>query len=162
MGWKKRNLIEQAFEEIGLAPYVYDASPSQYQSALLKLDSMMAEWNANGIRIGYHIPVSPDGSDLEEEAGIPDCANGAVYLNLAIRLAPSYGKTVSSEAKFLANEAYNILINRTVLPVPEKQFPNTLSRGAGNKPWRNVNNPFLDQPRDLIDVGDDNILELGN
>ena len=51
MGWTKRQYIEQAFEEVGLAAYVFDLTPEQLQSALRKLDAMMAEWNAKGLRL---------------------------------------------------------------------------------------------------------------
>ena len=56
MGWTKRQFIEQAFEEIGLAAYVFDLTPEQLQSALRRLDAMMAGWNTNGIRIGWPMP----------------------------------------------------------------------------------------------------------
>mgnify|MGYP003525752305 CR=1 FL=1 len=55
MGWTKRQFVTQAFEEIGLAAYVFDLTPEQLQSALRRLDSMMASWNAKGIRLGYQI-----------------------------------------------------------------------------------------------------------
>ena len=30
MGWTKREYVEQAFEEIGLASYVFDLTPEQF------------------------------------------------------------------------------------------------------------------------------------
>ena len=48
MGWTKRQFVAQAFEEIGLASYVFDLTPEQLQSALRRLDTMMAAWNALG------------------------------------------------------------------------------------------------------------------
>ena len=56
MGYKKRQFISAAFEEIGLASYVFDLQPEQLQSALRRLDAMMADWNAKGIRLGYPAP----------------------------------------------------------------------------------------------------------
>jgi hypothetical protein len=53
MGYTKRQFISAAFEEIGLASYVFDLQPEQLQSALRRLDAMMADWNAKGIRLGY-------------------------------------------------------------------------------------------------------------
>ena len=59
MGWTKREYIEQAFEEIGLASYVFDLTPEQLQSALRKLDAMLAEWNAKGLRLGLSTAQFP-------------------------------------------------------------------------------------------------------
>ena len=65
---------------------------------------MLAEWNAKGIRLGYPIPGSPDDDLASEAAAVPDSAYEAVILNLAIRLAPQYGKTVALETKATAKE----------------------------------------------------------
>lgn len=155
MGWTKRQFIEQAFEEIGLAAYIFDLTPEQLQSALRRLDAMMAGWNANGIRIGWPIPSSPDNSELDVDTKVTDVANEAVYTNLAIRLAPGFGKTISADAKQYADAAYSNLLNQTAAPTPERQYPNTMGRGAGNKPWRNVNNPFLRKPEAPLAAGED-------
>lgn len=56
MGWTKRQFVTQAFEEIGLASYVFDLTPEQLDSALRRLDTMIASWNALGIRLGYPLP----------------------------------------------------------------------------------------------------------
>ena len=87
MGWTKRQFVEQAFEEIGLATYTFDLSPEQMQSALRRLDAMVATWNGAGIRIGYPLPSSPQDSDLDTETNVPDMSNEAIYTNLAIKIA---------------------------------------------------------------------------
>jgi hypothetical protein len=46
MGWTKRQFITQAFEEIGLAAYVFDLTTEQLQSALRRMDAMVAGWNS--------------------------------------------------------------------------------------------------------------------
>lgn len=148
-----------AFNELGLASYVYDLSANQLQSSLFSLDSMMSTWNARGIRVGYPLPSSQGSSSLSEDAGTPDSVNEAIYLNLAVRIAPSYGKVVSPETKMAAKEAYSSLLSRTFKVVP-MQLPGTMSAGAGNKRWRLNNNPFLNPPIDPVDVGPDGILEL--
>ena len=77
MGWTKRQFVLQAFEEIGLASYVYDLTPEQLNSALFKLDAMMGTWNGKGIRIGYPTPGDPESSDLDAQTNVPDSANEA-------------------------------------------------------------------------------------
>ena len=157
---KKRDLIALAFEEIGIANYVYDISPSQWQSALKRMDVMVAGWNANGIRIAYPLPSYVGGSDLDQDVPVPDYALETIISNLAIRLAPSYGKVVSEQTKMVADTSYYQMCNQSALPTPLKQLPQEMPRGAGLKPWRNYNNPFLNKPVDPLLAGSDDEIEL--
>lgn len=159
MSWTKRQFITTAFEEIGYADYVFDLQPEQLEKALWRLDSMMASWNAQGIRIGYPLPSTPEDSSLTTETSVPDSANMAIYMNLALVLAPTVGKMVSPETKAGAKTAYDILAQRAAAPV-EMQFPGTLPSGAGNKPWRNTQDPFLNNPTDPIDAGSDSAIDF--
>jgi len=159
MGWTKRQFVVQAFEEIGLASYVFDLSPEQMESALRRLDSMMATWNSKGIRLGYPIPSSPQDSDLDAETSVPDSANEAIYLNLGIRLAPSFGKTVSADTKTTAKMAYDNLLSRAAMPM-EQQLPGSMPAGAGNKPWCKNDGPFLTPPVDPLLAGQDGEIEF--
>lgn len=145
--WTKRQLIESAYEEIGLASYEFDLSPEEWQSALRKMDTMIATWQGKGINTGYAIPGNPDDSDLDNESGLQDLAVEAVYLNLAIRLAPSFGKQITQTTQASAKDAYNTLLNQAAFP-PQQQFPNTLPVGAGSKYWRNTQNPFIRGPNE--------------
>jgi hypothetical protein len=154
MGWTKGQFITQAFDEIGLASYVFDLSPEQKQTALRRLDTMLAAWNALGIRLGYPLPSSPDDSDLDEETNVPDSANEAIYSNLAIKLAPSYGKQVMPDTKMTAKESYNTLLSRAAMPM-EQQMPSTMPSGAGNKPWRVYDDPFVRPPVSPLLAGGD-------
>ena len=158
MAWTKQDYIEQAFDELGLSAYFSDLDSDQMQKALIKLDSMLATWNADGIRIGYPLPSSPGGSLLTTETGVPDAANEAIYLNLAIRLAPAYGKTVQAETKLSAARAYNALINR-FLEIIEFQMPQDLPSGAGNR-RADQYNKFVIPPSDPLLVGPDGKLEF--
>lgn len=159
MGYSKRQFVEAAFEEIGLASYTFDLQPQQIESALRRLDAMMAEWNAKGIRLGYPLPSSPQFSDISAESEVPDSANEAIITNLALKLAPSYGRTPMPDTKITAKTAYNTLLSRAAMPMVQ-QFPNTLPSGAGNKPWRMYDNPFLGPEVDPVDAGPDGPLQF--
>lgn len=160
MSWTKRQFISSALEEIGLASYEFDIDPMQQESAMRRLDALMASWNARGIRIGYPIPSSPENSDLDQETEVPDSANMAIILALAIVLAPSYGKMVSPDTKRMAKESYRTLLNSIVEPIPV-QFPGTMPRGAGHKPHRgSIYNEFLNPPVDPILAGKDSTLDF--
>lgn len=153
----RRQFIEGAFEEIGLATFNYDMGPEQFQSARRRLDAMMAEWNAQGIRLAYPIPANPDDGDLDEETLVPDSAWQAVVTNLAIRIAPMFGKTVMGETRFAAKQALNTIMGISALPVEIEL--RTLPAGSGNKPWR-YGQPFLNPPVQPVLAGPDGPLGL--
>lgn len=158
MGYSKRQFITAALEEIGLASYVFDLQPEQLETARRRLDAMMADWNGKGIRLGYPIPSSPQDGSIDEETNVPDSAYEAIICSLGIRLAPSYGKTVMAETKVVAKQGYDILLQRATYPL-EKQLPNTMPSGAGNKPWRVYDNPFVRPPYFPVDAGPDGPIE---
>lgn len=147
MGWTKGQLVDRAFSENGLNPNVFNVDPDKLQEALGSLDAMIGTWNGKGIRLGYPLPSSPGDSDLAQDSGLPDSAIEAVYLNLAIRIAPGVGKQVSPDTRASANAAYNVLLARAAFP-PQQPSKN-LPAGAGNKPWRRVS-PFLPTPVDPL------------
>ena len=159
MGYSKRQFVAAAFEEIGLASYVFDLQPEQLQSAMRRIDAMMADWNGKGIRLGYPLPGSPQDSDLDEPTLVPDWANEAIITNGAVRIAPGFGKVVMPETKAVAKDSYNTLLQRATMP-PEQQLPATMPAGAGNKPWRVYDNPFIRPPVDPVDAGPDGPLQF--
>jgi hypothetical protein len=160
MAYTKRDIINMAFEEIGLAGYVFDLQPQQLEGALRRLDVMMATWNGKGIRLGYPLPSGPGGSDLDQDTDVTDEAIEAMALNLAVRIAPGFGKTPSPDTKASAKNAYNQIIAQSAKPI-EMQLDNmSIPSGAGNKGYRYYNNPFLRTPTDPLTAGPDSILDL--
>lgn len=157
MSWTRRQLIQQAFEEIGIGSG-FEIAPDMLDSARQRLDAMMATWNGMGIRVGYPL-VSTPSSDLDTDTAVPDSAVEAIYTNLAIKLAPTYGKQVAPETRVNARAAYGVLLQRAVTP-SEMQFPETLPYGAGNKPWRYAVDPYFPQPTDPIEAGGDGEIEF--
>lgn len=145
MGWTKKQLIAEAYGELALQDYVYDLDPEEMQTALRRLDAMMAFWNSQGINIGYPIPSNPDDSKLDDDAGIPDAANEPVFMNLAVRIAAGKGKQLQPSTVMLAKEGYDFLSSRSAMP-PEVQFPCTMPRGAGNKPFATTDQRFMSPP----------------
>lgn len=133
--WTKKQLIEAAFEELALAGFVFDLDADQLEAALRKLDTMMATWSGIGISIGYLLPTSPELSNIDDDAGIPDSAVEPVYMNLAVKLAAGRGKTLTTETRTAAQRGYNTLLGAAVAPV-ESQASGLACNGAGNKPWR--------------------------
>lgn len=149
MGYTKGDLVEAALTEIGIAGNEFDVVPEDMEKDIRRLDSMLAEWVNQGLLLGYPTNSSPNTTEEDTESNIPDIAHEAVITNLALRLAPSYGKQVSPETSKIAKNSLTYLLGRTVKPIP-RQLP-TMPRGAGHK---NIESPFTTPPteRGLDDV----------
>lgn len=152
--WSKRDVIQQAFSEIGKAAYDFDLQPEEMQSALRKLDAMMATWGgAMGIRIGFS---GGDGKgDLTASTEVPDWAYEALYLNLAVKLCPDFGKTPSPVTLFNAKTALDAVRSRTVQPAT-RQIAGYA--GAGRSYWGA--RPLPSQNPAVV-TGPDNTLQFG-
>lgn len=160
MAWTKDVLIREAFGEIGLNAANFNVGAEELNSALIRLDAMMGTWNGKGIRLGYSMATEADGSELDQDSGLPDSAYETVICNLAIRIAPQFGKMVSAETKATAKAGYDVLLARAAMPT-EQQYPSGMPRGAGNKPWRWGNgDPFLPRPVDPLLAGGDGPIEF--
>jgi hypothetical protein len=147
----KRSIIDQAFAAIGLAGYVFDLQPQQIEMAGMTLDSMCATWANQGIRLGY-VP-----GDIPGESGLPDSAIEAVVANLALRIAPGFGKTVSPDTKIQARIAYSALVAQSAAPIPMRINPSYAPAGAGN--WNGnvgIGGPFLVAEPDPLVTGPPN------
>lgn len=152
MSYSKGELAQSALEELGVSGYDFDTSPDQLQTAIGRMDMMLAEWNIKGIRLGY--PISKEeNSEPGDDSNIPDWAWEAVITNLAIRLAPSYGKTVSLDTRAVAKNSFTTLCSNFSMP-REMQF-NSMPRGAG---YKGTNNRFMSNPSDpYLDSVDDDV-----
>jgi hypothetical protein len=144
MAWTKRKLIEQSFEELALASYVFDITDEELQSALNRLESLMATWLGMGLALPY---MFSDDGNLDASSGLPLLANEAVYLTLAQRIAASKGKSCPPSLSAAARAAYGALLSWSARQaVREQQQPNGMPRGAGQKSWRSTQRPYFNQP----------------
>lgn len=155
--YTKRNFVEAALGELGLTPFIANMDEATLAEDARRLDRMMAEWNALGIRLGYPLASRPASVNLDTEATVPDSAWEAVVANLATRIASVHRAAISQETHTIANSGYRTLLSRAAMP-PERQMQ-VLPAGAGNKPWR-TGNPFTRPPVDPLTAGDDSVLEF--
>lgn len=139
MSWTKRQIIEEAFSELGLASYAFDLSADEMQGALRKLDSMMATWIARGIVFDppYPATVNPGEGDIADETNAPDEAVMPMYTNLAIVIAPGFGKTPSPQTRESAKDGYSLLAQSIEVPCIRMTG---MIKGAGSK---DVIRPFI-------------------
>ena len=132
MSWTKNQIIEQALAEIGIASYIFDTTAEERANSLRILDSMMAEWTTRGIVFDpvYPATVNPGGGDIDAETNAPNDAVGPMYNNLALRLAPGFGKTPSNQTKLDAKAGYSLLAQSITVPCVRRVG---MIRGAGAK-----------------------------
>jgi hypothetical protein len=157
MSWTKGELVSEAYNELGLQGYIFNVGPDERETALKRLDTMMATWNGKGIRLGYPLPSTANGSSLEQDSAIPDWSIEAVYLNLAVRLSAGFGKQIPPTTASTAKDAYNVVLQQLAMP-PEQRMPSTMPKGAGNRRWAGAFgeiNPFFPTPVDPLLAGQD-------
>lgn len=159
MSWTKRQLVDAAHEELGLASYTFDITPEEQQAAVRRLDALMATWGIIGIRIGYNATLDPLDADPDQASGVPDWANEAIFLALARRVAPSFGKIVSQETKTNGKFAYDAMLSRITATPPSMQYVSNLPSGAGNR-RTSIYQPFVVPPADRLTAGPDSLLEF--
>lgn len=140
----KREVILQAYSELGLAEYNFDLSPDEMGTARKRLDRMMAAWEMK-VSTGYMIPVNPDDSDEGDECGVPDGIIDAMALNLAVALAPGLGKALTLETRAGAKKGYDAMLG-FLAKIPRTKYPNTLPVGSGNKPLPGRREYFQERP----------------
>lgn len=160
MTYTKLDIIQQAYSEIGLGSYVFDADQQELQYALRQLDGMMAQWNGKGIRLGYPLPSGYAKSSLADDTNVPDMALEAMYKGLAVRLSPALGKMPSPDTKVAARQGYMSLLARSAHPLEKPVDNRMVPAGAGNKDWRYNNDPYLAKTAKAIDAGPDDELEF--
>jgi hypothetical protein len=149
MPWTKRDIVKQAFSEMGKGDYDFDLQPEECQSALRQLDAMVAGWGRMNIRIAFAGGIGF--GDIDAETNVPEYAVEALYLNLAMRLCPSYGKTPSPVTAVAAKIARDALLSRATVP-------RKLSGYGGSGRWRQTNLP---EPEPVIDGGPGRSLDFG-
>lgn len=159
MSWTKRQIVTAAYEELGLASYVFDLEPEQLQSACRRMDSMFAGWEAKGIHLGYTSSDNPDTSSLDAVSGIPSYANSAAYLNLAVLTAPSMGKNISPITASAAKASFLSMLSRTMGAPVEYTISPTMPMGAGQK---RLARPYAAEVEQTIETGPDGQVDFFN
>lgn len=139
MAYTKLNIINAAFAEIGISGSNFELTAEQYDEALFRLNMLVAEVCD---LMGVDIPYSQSGN-LTEEMALPIYAVSALYKNLAISLASSYGRDVNITTMASAKRAIDLMLLKSSIP-KSRPMPRYLPRGAGAK---NYSNPFFNLER---------------
>jgi hypothetical protein len=140
--WTKKQIILQAYLEIGLGDYIYNLTPEELNNALMVLEMMISEWETLGVVLGYPTAFVPSQADINEDSHIPMHAMSAVCVNLGVRLAVSFGKVLDSGIIGTATNSFSRLL--TLFTKPTKMNYNRgMVAGAGNKGLQANLMPFI-------------------
>lgn len=131
LGRSKGELIDSAFSICGLSSAEYEIQPEETILALKRLNGMLAQWEADGLLLGYNGPDYLDGN-AAERSGIAAADEEAVVGMLALRLAPHIGKQIAPEVRADIDRAYRSLLNRNAT-IPSQITAYHTPRGTGHR-----------------------------
>jgi len=157
MSWTKRDIVRQAYEDIGVASYAFDISPEMETAAVRRLDAMMAQWDAKGVRLGYPVSNTADGSSVDQDTNLPSWAVEATSSNLAIRIAGTIGKQITPVLSKVAHEGWLQVVAQC--SKPRERRLDIMPAGAGNK---TIQSQYFIIPKadDKLQSSGDGTLEL--
>lgn len=148
-GPTKRRIIEMAFGKCAMAGYEFGRTPEETNDAMSELDAMMLEHPFS--LLGY--VGSPYGiGSPDEQSGIPDDTLAAVATQLALRIAPNMGKTLSPEANGAVARSM-ALLEAKVATIPVMPMEHNTVRGSGSR--RSGFGPFIQESAPLVPAEDD-------
>ena len=99
---------------------------AEAEDGLTSLNDMMNEWNVDGIDIGYETL-----ENIEDDLFVSLGSIGAIKANLAVYIAPEYGRIVSSELTARAIKSKRSV--RGSIKLNSSHLPDTLPIGSGNE-----------------------------
>lgn len=129
MSITKGDLVIRALKMLGVVDSITSSDPEEIRDGLEYLDSMAAEWENHGIRIGYILPAEGIPTMPDDESGLSDTKVLGVAANLAVNLAPLMGReaqqTVRSRAKLFYEGLFSV-------ELPQRQSDPMMPTGSGN------------------------------
>jgi hypothetical protein len=108
-------LISDALLEIGVIRENQSPSPEQLSTSLRRLNQMLADWEEDGIELGYYPQTT-----YTSEVPIPESAERGVMLNFALELAGSFGAADVRPATLKAAAQSYARLERDTIEVVEQ------------------------------------------
>lgn len=99
-----RELIQSSFRLLGVIQSGESPTEAEEQDALFTMNAMLNSWIHKGVDLEY-ISIST----LTDELHYPEDHYDAIRYNLAINMAPEYGKRVSDAVAARAADAFKFL-----------------------------------------------------
>lgn len=133
MSLTNREVINQALVELGIGATAHSSTAEELQDALLRLRGIVAVWTSTGSGGGY-----AGSNSLDEDSGIPVDGERGLICQLAVDLAPSYGKQASRQTMAAAKSGSSLMARKRAV-VPRRRIDvGAIPAGAGHKyePYR--------------------------
>jgi len=121
-----RAIVEGALRLSGIRPAESPIEANEAQDGLESLNDMLAEWDLEGIHLGFE-PVE----DLDDELYVPRGTEGGIKANLAIYINPEYERALNPTLMTRAITGKRIA--RALRFLEPLQYPDSLPVGSGNE-----------------------------
>ncbi len=119
-------IIEGATEAIGVKTAEIKLEAADFQLGITEMNDMLTEWSNVGL-----LPEYVEVTESDAVLLIPRNSVSAIKANLAIRLAPSFQKVVTSGLVSKADSSLRRLENSVVF-IGDVAYPDSLPTGSGN------------------------------
>lgn len=122
-------VIKFALQEIITQASESPLESDEYQDCIFALNTMMLEYDADGIHLGF-----TEVTNLGDTITVPAGAISGVTSNLAVRVAPQFQGVITPELMKKAQDGYRVMCKLGVTIQPT-QFGSMVPRGSGNYNW---------------------------
>lgn len=119
-------VIKYALQEIITQASESPLEADEYQDCIFALNSMMLEYDASGIHLGF-----TEVTNLGDAITVPAGAISGIVSNLALRVAPQFQGVITNELLKKASDGYKVMCKLGVTIEPT-QFGSLVPRGSGN------------------------------
>lgn len=131
----KIQIVSMAFDELRINGITSSADSEDNVLSLQSLEQLVSELQ---IDIGWRFEAEPDPNTM---SGIPQFAESAIYMALAVRIAPRYGKDPSM-LRTQASAAMSTLVARVKKP-RQISYSTRMPMGLGNRRQYRYNRQFM-------------------
>lgn len=153
----KGGIVNDAYSRLRISGLTVNPTPEDMEVALTRFENMMATLEARDIRLNFRFEELPDPST---EHGVKTAHFDMMATNLAVRLAPDFGKPVSPELAAAARAAMSDTHSITAASnARETIYPRRQPIGSGNR--RNFRYLRFNRPQDPAPLYS-NVLIKGN
>ena len=128
----RATILSRALGRLAMGDYQFDVTPDERAATRTSLDAMMAEWDAVGITLGY---TTSDGDNDADDMTTPPWADQAIWSNLALRMAPDFGKMPSPDLKRDARRGMDLVTSKTLV-IPAQVRARGSVHGGGERFYR--------------------------
>lgn len=128
----KIDLIIDAYSQLRISGITVQATPSDLEVALLRLENMFAEWQeGRNICVGFNFEHEPDPNSV---SGIKRAYWHTASTNLAVRLIPDFNKQIPIELMMQAGQSFSTMSGAVASArLNQVSYPSRMPVGSGNE-----------------------------